>query len=355
MRSLIRYLLTLLIFLSACSDSSTKEQSGVTSTGNAGDVAGYVVVQSGVGLSKQSAANSFGPVDSALVVIETEDGTVVDSMRSNLEGAFRFRKVPSGEYKLWAELDGQRTDLILSLEEQEEHVSRLALNEESVRLYDTVPVGLFSAEPGRVWLSVLGRYAYDATLGQIHFVRTFDGDSVDGGVWHMAFYDPEMYVWNPNQSSCNNKASFFSMAPQQLVGNHWFYNGDLAEDFGGEVSFCSQALLGLSEMNQLGVSGLEMQFGQKGAFKGIFYDGDWCLSEAVSLPEIYQSKLPLNAQMEIRDCNSFVVVQGENDSTTVRVLWLDMTAEWGEEEIRKGDSSWVHRGPWREFSLERAP
>lgn len=341
------------LLMVACSDSSTKDHSGVTSTGNAGDVAGYVVARQGVGLGREQAVVALSSVDSALVVLSDAEGNVVDSMRSNREGAFRFRNISAGDYELTASLAGKKAFLTVTAEEMGAYVSRLQLGETSKWLMDTLPVGIYSALPGRVWSSITGRYSYDSANGSIRFIRTFDSDSILAGVWQVFFLDPEMFLWNPNQNGCTSRASFFSLASRMVEGNHWFYNGNLAEDYGGVATVCSQPLEGLPEMRLFGMSGLELQFNENGRMKGIFYDRSWCLTQSVSMAQIYGSSIPDDAQIAVRDCNSFQVNRTNGDSTIVRVLWLDLAAEWGEEEIRHGTSSWIRRGSWSQFSVEQ--
>lgn len=340
--------------LMSCSDSSDKDQSGVTSTGNAGDVAGYVVAQHGVGgLGRTHVAAAVVSVDSALVQILGEGGKILDSVRTNREGAFRFRNLPEGMEKVVASLNGMVASLDFEDIQEGEQISRLELGAGSQWIADTLPVGIYSAEPGPVWSPITGLYSYQADSSSIRFLRTFDSDTLTDTTWKLSFLDPEMLLWNPNQNGCSNKARFFSLAPGVVTENNWFYNGDLAEDFGTGNTLCSQALNGLPEMNRFGMSGFEMLFLDSSRFKGVFYDREYCLTEAVAMQDLYGATLPSAARMETQDCNSFRILQGDSDTTVVRVLWLDIAAEWGEEEIRRGDSSWVHRGPWREFSLER--
>ncbi len=340
-------LLTLVLL--ACSGTSQEENAGVTSTGNAGEVAGIVVVELDAALSKTSMTGT--PVDSALVTIFDHNMQLIDSMRTNLEVSFWFRNVAPGDSYVRASLNDDVTEYDVHVEKGNQSLLDLVLNGESSELAaNTLRIGLYSAKPGRVWQRLFFGYKYDEDLAQIDVTRWNSFDDSINGTWMVQFNNFQMNLRNQDQGTCEANRNFFSTLQYEVVDNNWFFNGDLAEEYLTD-DYCDDPLESFPEMKFFRMSGLELQFELSGVLKAALYDHQWCLSDAVDLNDVYRNGIPADAEVTIRDCNSFEVTTKDSVQYVVRVLWLDPGFGEGIEEIQSDGNVWVRRGLISEFSL----
>ena len=90
------------LLLLACT-AGIHDQAGVTSTGNAGELAGIVYADNSANLSRHAMVSAAQlPADSALVVLLNSVGAVVDSQHTNRDGGFLFRQLSQGSYSVYA-------------------------------------------------------------------------------------------------------------------------------------------------------------------------------------------------------------------------------------------------------------
>jgi len=329
-----------LLALLAC---TAQNHAGVTSTGNAGEIAGTVYDGVGVTMARQAMqAAAPQPADSAKVVLLNAAGSIVDSQRTNRDGGFLFRELDVGAYTVYAvfKQDTARLSSVQLTATQGYQALMTIGGQSGPAPKGASAVSLYSTEAGQVEQSFLLDYNYDSTHQQVKVTRRI-GKTDSLGIWSVSFQAVEMILRDTTQSSCTTGGHFFSTLPSQVQANNWFYNGDLRVDYIDASNLCGSPLPELQEMRTLNMGGLEMLFDST-QVRAKFYQSNWCLNSSTTFPSVYASFVTLGA-LDTIDCNSIRAVNS-TDTVVVRTLWYDPSAIAASLELTHRGSICIYTG-----------
>jgi hypothetical protein len=343
-------LMQFLAILCACS-LKIKDQTGVTSTGNSGEIAGVVYDASSQALARQTLqASAPKVIYSATVILRSASGVPLDSMQSNRDGTFWFRDLTDGVYQLSVFWEMDSTELrSIHLDQNELFQAQLVLVGQSGPLENSGrSISLYSSEPGLVEQSYWLDYIYDSTTQNLKIKRPV-GETFTEGSWITTFSNMDLALRNTSQNGCVQNGHFFSTLSNQIHGNNWYYNGDLLLDYPlGSSSRCQEPLIGLPEMNQMGMDGLLLQFDSTHV-RARFASNDWCFTRDADWTRLSVAHLSIGS-FEIVNCNTFRLIKSTADTISIRILWIDLGAGTISEEVSTGKNSCIYTGTMDKLS-----
>jgi|GEM_PF-4833783 len=326
----------------ACS-FNVQDQSGVTSTGNSGELAGLVYDGQSVALARQNgfAANPH-LADSAKVILFDSKHIPLDSQYTNSDGSFLFRNLERGNYRVVAIFRGDSSVLsMVNLQAGQRYAAQMMIGGQS----GPAPVGeqaisLYSSNEGQVEQNVWLTFLENAAQAEVQVQRISGKDTLRGN-WMFTFQNMGLQLRDSAQAGCSKGGLFFSTLSGQIQDNNWFYNGDLRGDYGaGDV--CGNALPTLPEMQQLNMGGLELLFGRS-KLQAKFYESKWCFTRDVS-QTLWNLDTISNHNVEVVDCNSLRIISMKPDTVTIRTLWFDPGEAAVSEELSHNGSSCIYTG-----------
>lgn len=263
-----------------------KDISGVTSTGNAGEIAGIVMSENHSTLARWSMAAASGQdkgLQSAWVYRLDENGIKQDSALTDAFGLFAFDSVPAGVWTLRAVWEGDTAEL-QSVELPFGKIIKTLLNLKgrSEILADSwLPPGLHSAASRVDTLQYGMSYVFDSLSMHLNVKRLpagacgWSGGKAVEATWSVRRASLNLYLRNEEQSDCP-ELEFFSTLPNDMNHNNWFLNGSLRALRDTLPSSCTEPLPGLPEMLASGMETVTLHM-EGTTMRAVFSALDWCL------------------------------------------------------------------------------
>lgn len=294
-----------IVGLWACAKDN--DLSGVTSTGNAGEIAGIVMPEGNSALGRWSLAASTVQdkgLPHAWVYRIDERGIKQDSTLTDAFGLFAFDSVPEGVWTLKAVWEGETAELKgVELPFGKTLRTLLSLHGRSEILADSwLPPGLHSAASRVDTLQYGMSYVFDSLSLRLTVKRPsagacgWSGGEAIEALWSVRRASLNLYLRNAAESSCP-ELEFFSTLPNDMNHNNWFLNGSLRALRDTLPSSCTEPLPGLPEMLAAGMETVTLHM-EGGNLRAVFSALDWCLlRDARGLDSV-----PAGYTASVKDC-----------------------------------------------------
>jgi len=329
-------IITFMLLLWGLSACTLRDHAGVTSTGNAGEIAGFVYQNSSTALSRKFAATAdLNVQDSARVYLLNQSGALLDSMVTNVDGAFWFKALAAGTYGVrvvW----GTDTALLENIDLQKDEVYQASMilgGQSGTAGVSTPRVSVFATQPASYQIAITLAYLYDTATHSIVVTRD-TGKANLISTWGITFSDPNMTLC-PSGKTCPPGLDYFSTNSGVIRNNNWFYNGSLETD--------SLVLGALPEMGILGVSNMELSFTDD-SLKVSLYDDSWCLLQDSHIMNYYAQIISDSMNLSAVNCNTLSISGIDNKTYQIRVLDFDALRLHTREEISDSSASCVRTG-----------
>lgn len=342
---LLVYILAVLLY--SCTENA--KHTGVTSTGNPGEVAGIVVSQRPNHLAKpsliaQQAKDSLYPLRNALIIM-SKGNQKIDSTYSDALGYFHLDSIASGDYRLVAYFQNDSA-VLENLEVDSIHLNVQLTLYGSSQLLETswTPSSTFSDQSDVAKILVPLRWSYEEQTQILTIYRL----KASLGQCAQATYDTAQWSveWNAltmklKEPGCD-AFPFFSTAPEVLAGNSWFLNENLQTyaSVQNPSPGCSGHLPLLKEMKKWNMQALRLDFKENGVLNAVLEGDLWCMNDILQ-PSSEWSLLLGGLSLTTQNCHLYHTTIQEDewqiDAMQLRTdvgLWMlkfsnaDTTCYW---------------------------